>query len=599
MRRLNRRLAVLAALLLAAGGILALALRPAGKRSVLILSIDTMRPDAVGKGTPALEEFLKTATRFRGARTTAPLTLPAHLSLLSGLLPARTGIPDNSSAILPGSRGYTLLQEEFREAGYETAGFVASHVLDRSTGIGDGFDTYEEFRGSARGVPYVRADERAHGVIEWLRARKNDRPFFAFVHFYDPHAPYFPFPGDDRRRASSPREGAKGLYAGEVRRVDAAIEQILAATPADAIVLIVSDHGEGLGEHGEPTHGALCYGSTADCFLAVRAPGLEAGAVDGAPRSLCDVAPTLRAWCGLPARPGDGAPLDGDPLEAVVTQCIEVFRVHGWGQCFSASDGRYTLVESGPALELFDRATDPGETSPIDPRGHEAYERLDRAIAGVRGIRAGRQGPEYLPETEIPYASARRPVGTLLPREENARLLDPRPRLDWWRRLEEAQTLAKVGTEESTRAARDTLRALAEEEPGNPAPWYHLAEALRSRANATGDRAVTREGFRTAMRAIEQGYRSSAAFRLAFDLSRLSSEPEDLRAALLAAQDEALIPDLRCLDSAVNAALLLDRKGDGEARPLATALIERARLHLRFPEAQTTCARMLEMLQRP
>jgi len=113
--------------------------------------------------------------------------------------------------------------------------------------------------------------------IAWLGARDRSAPFLLWVHFYDPHVPYLPFAGDARRRASREGDAPRELYLGEVRRMDAAVERLLAAVDPSTIVVVASDHGEGLGEHGEATHGTLCYGSTADVLLAIRAPSLPPG----------------------------------------------------------------------------------------------------------------------------------------------------------------------------------------------------------------------------------------------------------------------------------------------------------------------------------
>ncbi|MFQ5845970.1 MAG: sulfatase, partial [Planctomycetota bacterium] len=452
---------------------------------VLILTIDTLRADAAGrgKGTPAIEAFLDEATHFTGARTVVPLTLPAHVTLFSGLLPAGHGVHDNAVSPFTAGRGFPLLAEEFRDAGYATAAYVAADVVGPDTGIDAGFETFGALESPAHraAFAYPQASFRVEAPLRWLKERTADRPFFLWVHFFDAHWPYNAFPGDERRAPTRASDSPRARYDGEVRRVDAAVERLLHAVPKEAVVVIASDHGEAFLEHGEFGHGRLCYGTTLDILLAVRGPGLEGGRVDTSPRGLCDVAPTLREWCNLSPRPHDGAPLTGPPLPAVVSESLFGWRAHGWGQCLAASDGRFTLVESGPRLELFDRESDPGENRPLDPEGHEAYEHLDRAIQELRSRSAAREDPGLIPEVILPYGSGRRPVKGYLPRDHNARLVDPVARAGYAARLDRL-----IFRQRLSRANRDVedlikivagLRRLADEDPGDPAPRFQLALA--------------------------------------------------------------------------------------------------------------------------
>ena len=200
---------------------------------VLVITIDTLRADAVGPGrlTPALNEFLAGATHFTDARTVTPLTLPSHLSLFTGLLPARHGVHGNVAQGLPEDRRLRLLAEEFKKAGYATAAFVAAPVIGRSTGIDAGFEVFEgpDYTTEAGSFITLSAHEQKAAFTAWLERRPADRPFFAWVHFYDPHDPYEPFGGDARRPATTRDDSARVRYAGDVRRVDAVVETLLAA----------------------------------------------------------------------------------------------------------------------------------------------------------------------------------------------------------------------------------------------------------------------------------------------------------------------------------------------------------------------------------
>ena len=549
---------------------------------LLLITLDTTRADAVHAGTPALEAFLGESTLLTRARTTVPLTLPAHVTLLSGKEPRSHGIHENLAPKLPEGRGFPFLQEELKAAGYRTAAFVASPVLGEQTGISAGFETFEapkplldSWSGEQGDVP---AEERVEAPLKWLAARDKGRPFFLWVHFYDPHVPYLPFKGDARRAPTSEGDSAAALYAGEVRRMDAAVERLLAAVGPDTVVVIASDHGEGLGEHGEATHGSLCYGSTADVFLAVRAPALGRGAKDEGPRSLSDLAPTIREWCGLEPRAADGVAISGGlGGRVVVTESMLAYRTYGWAQVFVATDGRFSLVESGPRLDLFDLAADPGETRPLKPEGHAAYETLDRAIAAYREAK-GRE-PEGAYMAGSPYGHAVRPFASYLPREENLRLKDPETGFPFAGQMALAKSLIHFGKErrdaEGLEKAIAILKELAAQDPKNPAPHLYLTHAQGRLGWVLGRPELHRAAARSARDAIDLGYRVAPLLADLLHESLEAGDAADLRAALEVAVKEPIHPDLNCAQLAAQAGLKLETLGDAEGADLARRFLER------------------------
>jgi arylsulfatase A-like enzyme len=572
-----------------------LARSPAAPPDILLITLDTTREDAVGEDTPALLAFLREATRFRRARTTVPLTLPAHVTILSGLDPRRHGIHENLAPRLPEDRGFPLLQEELRAAGYRTAGFVASPVLGEPTGIAAGFETFDaparagdSWSGAQDDVP---ADERVEAPLRWLSGRDRAAPFLLWVHFYDPQVPYLPLGGDAGRRGTAEGDPPAALYAGEVRRMDAAVERLLAAVDPKTIVVVASDHGEGLGEHGEATHGTLCFGSTANALLAIRAPRLAAGE-RGEARSLSDLAPTLRAWCGLPAQPGDGVAIadgGGSRLRqgpggqaggrVVVTESMLAYRTYGWAQVFAATDGRYSLVESGARLDLFDLAADPGEMRPLRPEGHEAYEALDRALDEYRkGGGPGFAGP-YMAGS--PYGHAVRPFAAYLTRAENTALKDPQTGFAFADRMAAAKSLIHLGRERRDAAALEKaiaiLQDLAKEDPKNPAPHLYLVHAQGRLGWVLGKPALHRAAARSARDAIGLGYRVAPLLFDLLDESLAAGEPADLVAALEVAVREPIHPDLRCAELAARIGLQLEQAGDAAGADLARRFLDRCR----------------------
>ncbi len=509
-----------------------LAFRPGriDRPNVLLVTIDTLRPDAVGSGTPAMDAFLATARRFPRARTVAPLTLPAHVSMFTGLLPAAHGVHDNVTAPLPRERPFRLLAEDLRERGYATAGFVASAVLGRGTGIAEGFETFDApAHDGTKDGQAIPGEERVRAAVEYMEGARG-RPWFVWVHLFDPHAPYDGYAGDDRRPATREGDPPYALYLGDVRRADAAFERLVAAA-GDAAILLASDHGESFGEHGEHTHGPLCYGSTVDALLAVRAEGFGAGTDPGL-RCVADVAPTLRRLCGLPEVPSDGRDLRGPPHGTLVAESLFTWRIHGWGQCFAVTDGDFTLVESGPRVELFDRRRDPAEEKPL-PLSHPAYETLDRALERFRsGASVDRDGELFV---SLPaYGQARRHVSGYLARHDNARLRDPAPHLGMWMAIEDMPWVMRmaVGRRDGAplEAALTMLDGIAQATPESPLVPYRRAQVLEAMAEVTGERRWHGLAARAHFEAVEKGYDTDAPVRDAIASAVRAGDADVLRA---------------------------------------------------------------------
>jgi arylsulfatase A-like enzyme len=474
--------AALAAALVAAWAIL----KPPTPRNVLIITVDTLRADALDKeDMPATLEAAGRGTRFLKARTPAPLTLPAHATILTGVLPPAHGIRDNTAAPIPepDARPYTLLAEEYKDAGYATAAFVASGVLDPRYRLDRGFDTYRHPLAPAPGAPSfpeLEAKEQAKRVREWLGARPKDRPYFVWVHLWDPHAPYRPYDGDERRAGTDAGDPDALRYKGEARRVDAAIEEILALVDErTTFVVIAADHGESLGEHGEQTHGHLCHGATMDVPLVLLGPGVPVRTEERV-AGLEDVAPTLRRLCRLDARDGDGVDLLSLPEERVSAgESLQDHRLYRWAQQSVAFDGRFVLLDGGPRVELYDRESDPLERSPLpDPAARPEFERLDRALQAYRDRRGPKGLGTELPSAPVYYGIPFVPQGDFLPVAENRTLKDVRSSLPSAALLERASTAIAAGGRELVRAFLGPLDALEREDPRNPAPCLVRGRAL-------------------------------------------------------------------------------------------------------------------------
>ncbi|HET6165168.1 MAG TPA: sulfatase-like hydrolase/transferase [Planctomycetota bacterium] len=332
---------------------------PSPKPSIVLFTLDTTRADHLGcygcaaAKTPRLDALAKSAVRFESARTTCPITLPAHSSMMTGLAPFRHGVRDNAGFRL--DEAHATLAELLHAAGYATAGFVASTVLGRASGIAQGFDVFEEpKRGTAAEMiyPSLRAPEVNARVRAWLARRDPARPFFLWVHYYDPHAPYEP-PPEFAAGAATP-------YDGEISAVDAAVGEVLDALAEidrdDRLLTIVTaDHGEGLGFRGEATHSIYLYEPLVRVPLLVKWPGGPAGAVRADAVSGVDVFPTVLEAAGV------AAPLDSDGVSLskpgsadrhVYCESLDPWLNHGWSPLFAWA-GRDLEYFHSTAPELY------------------------------------------------------------------------------------------------------------------------------------------------------------------------------------------------------------------------------------------------------
>ena len=318
--------------------------------------------------TPVLDRLAAGGVRFAEAVTVAPETLPAHATLMTGLLPPRTGVRVNAEGRLE-SRHVTLA-EVARARGYETAAFVSAFVLDARFGLDQGFDLYDDRVEAAEGAAFASgtnersADRTTDAALAWLRKRDPGRPFLAWVHYFDAHFPYDPPEPFARRFAGSP-------YDGEIAFVDSQLGRLLQGLDErglrnKTLVVVVGDHGEGLGDHGERTHGILLYRSATRVPLILSNPRLfpRPEVVDGTVVSIADIAPTLVDLLGVedpPAR--DGLSLIAtkpDPRRTAYLESIVPYVDFGWAPLFGLRSLRASYVLA-PRPECYDLRSDPGE----------------------------------------------------------------------------------------------------------------------------------------------------------------------------------------------------------------------------------------------
>lgn len=355
--------------------------RPGTTRpNVVLITIDTLRADRLGRGfTPNLDRLAVEGMRYANARTTVPLTLPAHTTIMTGTLPPVHGVHDNGLTFKPGP---PTLARVFRDAGYRTGAFVGAYVLNHIFGLSEGFDVYDDrvHRDPNLGAQ-LEADRRGGDVvdaaIDWLATAKAAQPFFLWVHLYDPHAPYDP-------PAEFTASSGGHPYDGEVAYADAQVGRLLAALGAEggtALVAVAGDHGEGLGEHGEQAHGMLAYDSTLRVPLILHGTGVAPGSSD-ANISLAALAGRLLILAGLPAPAG---------MEAGESYAeTEYPRAAGWHPLTALAADRWKLILSSEP-ELYDVVSDPGEQHNVAAEKVSTVDAMTkrlRELAASKGVRA-------------------------------------------------------------------------------------------------------------------------------------------------------------------------------------------------------------------
>jgi len=370
--------------------------------SLLLVTMDTTRVDRIGAygyaaaETPTIDRIAAEGVRFDQAYAVVPLTTPAHASMFSGLYPTRHGIHSNGDATL---REETItLAEQLAEKGYHTAGAVSAFVTTRIWNLDQGFDAYFDkvaAGADARDQRWSR-ERRAETVVDdlegWLSTTPEGEPFFAWAHFYDPHAPYTPPAPFDERFKERP-------YDGEIAYMDAQIARLVAlsearAGPEGVAVILVADHGESFGEKDEHTHGMYAYQSTMRIPFIVRPPKpLPEGRVVTAAVSNVDVAPTALGLLGLdPLKDIDGVDLsvhikgEAPGRGPVFLEAETPYNRFGFHPEWVAVETPWKLF-STPSPRLYNVVEDPMENVDRLPEQAAVGEALRAFVAEIQAAR--------------------------------------------------------------------------------------------------------------------------------------------------------------------------------------------------------------------
>lgn len=523
--------------------------RPTAAPPVVLISIDTLRADRLpiygyeGVETPHLDALAADGIVYENAISHIPLTLPSHASLFTGLLPPEHGVRDNigykldERAIAAGTLPY--LPALLRQRGYATGGAVSTFVLRGRMGLEEGFDFYEdsiEFRpGVGLGGMQRPGVETLGLAVEWLRG-VADRPFFLFFHMYEPHTPYQPPEPFRSRYPDQP-------YDGEVATADQVVGDLLAELRRlgvydKALVVVLSDHGEGLGDHGEDEHGILLNREAIHVPLIVKLPvdgrgaPQHAGQRVAAPVQLIDVLPTVADLLGLPlnAELGGRSLLDflgdraSDPELADRVLYSETFypRLHfGWSELVSLTDAGHQYIE-GPEPELFDLVADPAQTRNVLREERRVYARLrDRLAAIDRELVA----PSEVDEESRAALAALGYMGGSVATTDGP-LPDPKSRLHT---LDDLKAGFRYHSLKQDSEAVEAFRRALAENPGMLDAWEFLARSLQR----AGRREEALEAYQKALE-LSGGtpHLAVSAASLFFELDRFDEAESHARLAL-------------------------------------------------------------------
>ena len=449
---------------------------------VIVISVDTLRADHLpaygyrGVETPNIDALRRDGILFERAYSHVPLTLPSHVSILTGALPPVHGVRNNLGFSLDVSKHATL-PTTLKQRGYATGAAVSAYVLRGSSGLAAAFDDYDDavaiHGGESVGAQQRPGRETAAIARAWI-GRHRDRPFFYLLHLFEPHTPYTP-PERHRSRWALP-------YDGEIAAADEIVGEFLSSLKQEgiydrAVIVFLSDHGEGLGQHGEDEHGIFLYQESIRVPMIVKLPNnARANTTSAAPVGLVEVYPTVARLVGAEA---DGISLFDEARPRRIYAESLYPRIHlGWSELRSLVDASHQYIEA-PRPELYDLAADPLETKNVLAEERRVYAALRKELeAFPRGEQAaGSIDPEDAKKlAALGYLSATPSAG-------EGPLPDPKDRIGELTALQRASRLARERQYDS--AIRE-LRALVAKNPVLTDAWSLLARTQQDMGDVDG-----------------------------------------------------------------------------------------------------------------
>ncbi|HYO12067.1 MAG TPA: sulfatase-like hydrolase/transferase [Thermoanaerobaculia bacterium] len=453
---------------------------PQAPRPLVLITLDTTRADHLGAWgwpharTPNLDALAARGVRFVRCDTAAPVTLPSHATILTGLYPPRHGVRDNGTFVLSGK--IETMAERLAARGYDTAAVVSAMVLARRHGLDQGFRIYDDDLGAGYAAGTEVAERQAEAATDAALAvaGRLRPPYFLWVHYFDPHDEYRP-PSRFADKAAGPHR----LYDGEIAFMDEQIGRLLAGLPKDAVVAVVGDHGEMLGEHGEETHGLLLNRGSRRVPLILAGPGVPAGKVHDCLVRTVDVTPTLLILAGAPVPAG----LDGKGLLPLASRCDRIgysesflpFFAYRWYP-LRALSGERGLYIRGPQGSLYDLAADPEEKTDLAPRRPAEVRTWEKRLRDLLAAAGETLNAEVRPGIELSEEDrkALASLGYLGGGDGGTvrgDLPDPRKMVDVARDLHRASASVQQGR---CPEALPTLQSVIKRDPHN-APAFSLA----------------------------------------------------------------------------------------------------------------------------
>lgn len=457
--------------------------------NVVVVTIDTLRADRLHCygydriETPTLDALAQQGALFEHAIAQVPLTPPSHASIFTGTYPTVHHVRNTGGFVLQSSS--RTLAKILQEQGWDTGAFIGAWVLKKAFGFNQGFAVYDDQmpkRGPSRDTveePERRAGEVVDRAIAWLNAQSG-KPFFAWVHLYDPHQPYDP-PEPFRQKYRG------RLYDGEVAYTDRELGRFMAAldkkSPREnTLVVVLADHGESLGEHGEYTHGIFLYDSTLHIPLIMRGPGVPAGARVAQQVRSIDVLPTILAIMGgQPPAACQGVSLlpalRGRPVAAASSYGETIYPKMNmnWAELRALRTERWKYIRA-PKPELYDLAQDPGETTNLLQQHPKEYRELDHQLRAIAGIQPGKSEKIEANLMDQRTMDQLKSLGYLSGGQRDFELtgkgVDPKDRVPVLKELELATSPDSKNLPAARRLA--LLLTAREEDPGNPTVYYYL-----------------------------------------------------------------------------------------------------------------------------
>ena len=557
---LGRRQVLLAAVVIFAVSCGRDGAEPRGARAplhILLVTLDTTRADHMGflgahagdmSPTPALDALAEEGIVYDPAFASAPLTLPSHATLMTGLEPPEHGLRENEGYVLPppSDRKERTLAEWLSSAGFETAAFVSAEPLRRDRGLAAGFRVYDAPAPKRRPEGALALPERAAhattgAALNWLSSLAAERSF-VWVHFFDPHRPWESHGG----RPAAVAEASGSPYLGEIAYMDGQIRRLFQAWKEkglwdDTLVVVVGDHGEGLGEHGEATHGLLAYGATLRVPLVVKPPKGQGTRFVKRPARVADIFPTILEMAGLTAPPRTLARslMSPDPECISYGETVYPWRQYGWAPVRVLRRGEWEWVAAGAKGELIHWTEDPSETTDLREQRPELAADMEAALLALRrrfrptkGVGRNRRPHGGL---HAPYLAGAGPeVPDEPPAGRESTLVAPRDFMDTVRRLEALRVVVDRLTrgkdvENSFTQAQRWVGMLEEDHRDAvrraPAVRFWLGRARLSLARAGSPLDMPATWLESSLDAAERHFEAYAALR-----------PKDVRARVLQMQ---------------------------------------------------------------